>query len=120
MCDKPEWFVQMTPTALVPVLHPPGSNTYINESASTMEYLDEKYPDTKKMHRETAEERAEDRSMIQLSKRVRNTICRFTETHFAFEDSEQINILFLDVWPSALFPTFSYGCRACRKDPRGF
>ena len=70
--DKPDWFVSMTPTALVPVLRMPDNDgSLVYESLPTVEFLDEKYPDTKRMHRTTPEQRAEDRAMVELSKRVR-------------------------------------------------
>ena len=70
--DKPDWFTPMTPTALVPVLRMPGEDSLVYESFTTVEYLDEKFPEVARMHRDTPEKRAEDRALVELSKRVRD------------------------------------------------
>jgi len=65
--EKPEWFQKITPTAQVPIVRVNDAQHF--ESLIVSEYLDEKFPEVK-LRRDSPEERARDKEMVELSKKI--------------------------------------------------
>ena len=62
LLSKPDWFLKKTHLKLVPVIEHNGF--VLNESITTADYLDDKYPDIK-LHPNSLEEKAIDKYLVE-------------------------------------------------------